>query len=163
AGPWILSAILQAGATWRAGYLTIGVAVTALGIGFAATRRQWPAASRPNDPSARASVPPWQTLRMPAVWTGILTFFLYTGLEAAVGTWTFTYLTGHHRLDAAPAGAAAGAYWMALALGRVLAGVAAAHMSVNRLLGLAAFLVLAGACLVPVASAPPLAICGILV
>ena len=48
--------------------------------------------------------PSRSTLRLPVVWLGIAVFCLYTGIEAATGTWTYSLFTEARAIPASTAG-----------------------------------------------------------
>ncbi|MBX3748216.1 MAG: MFS transporter [Verrucomicrobiae bacterium] len=150
ASPLFLGHLLARGGRWQTGYAAVGVLELVLAGCFLATRHWWhtppavvaatlpvspatatipvqphrvPQGPSPERPSLRA------TLGIGRVQFGIAVFFVYTGLEAAVGTWAFTLLTAHYRLPEDSAGHWVGAYWGSLAAGRVLAGVFARRLA----------------------------------
>jgi fucose permease len=61
-------------------------------------------------------------------------FFVYTGLEIALSQWAFTVLTESRGIRAAAAGVAVGAYWGSIGAGRVVFGVMANRVGIDRLL-----------------------------
>lgn len=61
-------------------------------------------------------------------------FFLYTGLEMTFSQWTFTVLTENRGVDPGPAGIAVGAYWGSIGAGRVVFGLVADRVGIDRLL-----------------------------
>src|SRR5262245_5001321 len=63
-------------------------------------------------------------------------FFVYTGLEAAAGTWAYSLFTEARALSAMTAGMWVGLYWGALTVGRLLAGLAVSVVPVRLLLRL---------------------------
>ncbi|MEZ0274588.1 MAG: sugar MFS transporter, partial [Roseimicrobium sp.] len=151
-GPILLTAIIAQGATWQRGYLLVGVGELALVVCFLATLSWWPKSAGAAEPGKDKAQPIpaaslWSTLRVPSVWLGIATFFIYTGAEAAVGTWTFTYLTGHHSVPADQAGSWAGAYWGSLTVGRIAAGIIASRLSARALILSGGWIILLGAVL----------------
>jgi fucose permease len=78
----------------------------------------------------------------------IAVFFVYTGLEAAAGTWTYSLFTEARNVSTMTAGMWVSVYWGALMIGRLLAGVVVHVVSVQRLLRLCLFhLALGAACL----------------
>lgn len=82
-------------------------------------------------------------LRSRSVWLHILVFALYTGFEASVGQWCFTWMRDVHRLDTALAGYLTAAYWACLTLGRFVLGAIVGRVGPERLLrlcGIAAIL-----------------------
>jgi fucose permease len=63
-------------------------------------------------------------------------FFVYTGLEAAAGTWAYSLFTEARGVSVMTAGMWGSVYWGALTIGRLLAGVVVHVVSVPRLLRL---------------------------
>lgn len=119
-GPAVMTGILVSGGDWRFGYLAAGSMLTAVTIGFMLSRSKWGAdeegqEAQPDRKIAKASV----TLKLPAVWFGIGTFVVYTGLEVAAGQWTFTVLTEDRGISTGAAGAWVTAYYVGLTLGRI--------------------------------------------
>lgn len=153
AGPVLLTRLLESGSPWQRGYVLIGIGELVLVACFLATLSWWPkqaspegnAAASPQAPPAHASL--LSSLRLKSVWLGIATFFIYTGTEAAVGTWAYTYLTQHFGLSAAEGGWWAGAYWGSLTVGRIVAGLIAGRLSAASLIRGGAWMILAGALL----------------
>jgi fucose permease len=148
-GPMIMTAVMQRGSPWQRGYLIVAVAQIALAGAFAITADWWPKTGGPAhgaDDVAAAPMP--ATLREGAAWIGIVTFFLYTGVEASIGAWTFTLLTEGRGVPAAPAGFVASLFWGSLTAGRVLAGTAGHAVKVPTLLRIAVCGVALGTALV---------------
>jgi fucose permease len=93
-GPLLLTHLMSGGFGWRAGYVAVGAAQLALAALFAASLSIWPPASaRGADPPGAPRRARGHALRLPAVRLGIATFFVYTGIEAAIGAWAYTLLT----------------------------------------------------------------------
>ncbi len=55
--------------------------------------------------------------------TGMLTFFVYTGVEVAAGQWEASFCRGHLGLSASAAGLATFGFWGALTAGRLILAV----------------------------------------
>lgn len=133
AGPVVMTAVLAAGRPWRVGYALVGAGQLALALCFAATRSLWsaPAADpqdvlappRPQPSAERVLV--GDTLRLRAARLGAACFFVYAGLEATTGVWTFSMLTQSRGVPIAAAGAWVSAFWGGLMLGRFLFGFVA--------------------------------------
>jgi len=140
AGPWVMLSVLDAGQSWRLGYIIVGAGQLLLGICFLVTRRQWsvaPAgAALTSQPVGGALTPqpprpqvgeggpgPARVVANPAVWLSILLFLLYTGVETAAGQWAYTLFVEGRGISAQAAGFGVSAYWGALAVGRLLAGI----------------------------------------
>ncbi|GAB3958180.1 hypothetical protein GCM10027614_75200 [Micromonospora vulcania] len=95
-GPLIMTGVLSAGLSWRWGYGIVAAAQLALATAFALTVRAWrqgvpTPAETTAEPALR--VPVSETLRLPAVWSGALSFALYVAIEVAAGLFAFLLLT----------------------------------------------------------------------
>ncbi|MCC7376565.1 MAG: MFS transporter [Verrucomicrobiales bacterium] len=149
--PILLGAWLSRGVPWQAGYFLVASVEIILGLCFLVSRHRWPDARRPPKsagPPAQANQATFtETLRVGRLWTGILTFFVYAGIESGVGTWAFTLLTTRHHLSSDTAGAWIGAYWGSLAMGRVVVGLSAGNGSPSKLLVRSALGIVVGAAL----------------
>ena len=146
AGPAIMTRVLMAGHAWRRGYWILGATQIALALAFSATLRLWrtPGEPREGHPAAHARAPLAATLRLPAAWLGIACFFLYVGLEAIAGAWTFSLLAARGA-GMASAGSAVSAWWGGLFVGRVGLALLPPATLHTRLRGCASGLVLAAA------------------
>jgi fucose permease len=117
-GPLMVTAVLAAGADWR---LAIGITAASV-LGFAALAwllvHDWPGDRRDVGDAAVAvaPTPPPSAFALPMT---LLTFVIYTGVEAATGAWAYTLLTEGRGVSRAAAGAAVAAYWGALTVGRL--------------------------------------------
>jgi fucose permease len=74
-------------------------------------------------------------------------FFVYTGLEAATGTWAYSLFTEARGVSTVTAGMWGSVYWGALTIGRLLAGIVVHVVPVPRLLRLCLFHLALGATL----------------
>lgn len=139
-GPIIMTVALSVFNRWRLGYAVVGMAQIALASSFMLTLSMWqnkdghserekPAERRLTD--YKTSMP--ETLRRPAVWLSLLMFFLYTGFEAALGSWTYSLLTESRGIAPQVAGLWAGSYWATFTIGRIVAGLYAKRVGVHTL------------------------------
>ena len=150
AGPALMSAVLMRGLGWERGYLLVGGAQLALAAAFAATYGRWPpivarAQELPNVPTGenlRA------TLRLPSARWGSAAFFVYTGIEAGAGAWSYSLFTLSRGFPMQVAAFWVSAFWIGLTAGRVLAGAVAHAIPAERILRLALFALVAGGALV---------------
>jgi fucose permease len=125
--PVFLTAILNAGRSWRWGYALAAVAYVLLAAVFALTRRRWPQpeATDKGEKGATIVSPPAtsrHTLALPAVWLSLLLFFTFTGMEASTAQWTYTLFTEGRGIAPAVAGAWASAFWASVTVGRITIG-----------------------------------------
>jgi len=116
-GPLVMTGVLTAGASWRAGYAAVAVVLVAMAAAFTLTLHTWPIigseATSPVAPGLGA------TLRRPPVIAHLLLFFLYTGLEAAAGQWAYSLFTEARGVSPALAGTWSSMYWGGLTAGRI--------------------------------------------
>lgn len=150
-GPIIMTLGLTNTDTWRFGYRVVGIFQIVLAVCFVITLGMWrqnheSTASNPRKKLTEYKTPLRETLRHPQVWLSVLLFFLYVGSETSLGTWTYTLLTESRGVDEALAGFFSGSYWFTFTVGRVLAGLIASKIGVNKLVkgGLAGALLGAG-------------------
>ena len=136
-GPVIMTAVLVRGLPWQRGYALVGLTQLALAGCFAVTSRWWDRNTTAGETSAPvfATIP--ATLRLPAAWLGILAFFVYAGVEASTGVWTYTLLTEGRGMAALDAGRIASLFWGALTGGRLLAAFAGAGVQPRPMLRMA--------------------------
>jgi len=107
--------------------------MAALAAVFLATRPRWGRASA-TAAAAGMRVGPREAIRHPAVLLQMAVFFVYTGLEMALSQWAFTVLTESRGVAAGVAGVAVGAYWGCIGVGRVVFGLVADRIGIDRLL-----------------------------
>ena len=137
-GPIIMTLGLTALNTWRFGYHVVGGFQIALAACFVLTLAMWSETDAPSGSEAEKRLtdyrtPMGETLRQPQVWLSVVLFFLYVGAEAALGTWTYTLLTESRGVAETLAGFFTGSYWFTFTIGRVVAGMIAKRLGVNRL------------------------------
>lgn len=167
-GPLIMTGVLQAGLSWRWAYGIVAAAQAVLAAAFALTARSWdrhrppPAAGSPVDKAPRG-LRNRDTLTMPAVWLGVVSFAVYTGVEVAAGLWAYLLLTEGRQVSAAVAGVCVSAYWGSLFVGRVVFGLVAERVSGGRLLTGTIVGMIAGSALVAVPGPAAVAVAGLAV
>ncbi len=135
-GPLIMTAILTSGRVWQTGYLIVAalqglMALLVLGV---FSRWQIPGNNNPAEAHNNGTAPARATLALPAVWLGIGTFFLYTGIEITGGNWTYTLFTEGRGIEPAVAGTWISLYWGSLTAGRILSGLIVGPLGEERLL-----------------------------
>jgi fucose permease len=140
-GPAIMTAVLDAGRSWRWGYVVAGVLQGLMALCFGLTLDRWrlvgksPAgASTGSTAAATDEVRGGDTLSLPIVWLGIALFFVYTGIEGAAGQWPYTLFTEGRGVAPGTAGLWVSIYWGSLTAGRVLLGLVVDRLGVVRTL-----------------------------
>jgi fucose permease len=136
-GPGIMTAVLGLDRSWRWGYAIPGLALLLLTVVFLATRDRWPAApgaraAAESEPGRARSTPYLATLRLWAVWLGILFFVVHVGVEVVASVWSYSLFTEERGVSEATAGLWISVYWGCLTLGRIVFGwlVGVARMDV---------------------------------
>jgi fucose permease len=148
-GPLVMTAVLGSGSSWRRGYAVVGMAQLALAACFVLTFRSWPRSDGAGTAAEAArSETAASTLRVRGVWLGIAAFFVYSGVEASIGAWTYTLLTEARKMAPVEAGLIVSLYWGSLTAGRLLAAVAGGVVDVERMLRVAVWGVAAGVAIV---------------
>ncbi|MFN2138503.1 MAG: MFS transporter [Candidatus Promineifilaceae bacterium] len=137
-GPIIMTLGLATLNSWRLGYRVVGVFQIVLAACFVLTLAMWsrndtPASSESEKKLTDYKTPISDTLRQPQVWLSVMLFFLYVGAETSLGTWTYTLLTESRGVDITVAGFFAGSYWFTFTIGRIVAGIFASRVGVNKL------------------------------
>lgn len=141
--PIIMTASLSRFASWRPGYIFVGVLMVLIGIAFWVSYPTWKK-HQPIDENDveieegqglmdfQTSI--WESLRHPLTWIGILLFLLYTGGEFTLSNWTYTLFTEGRGVSPQIAGIWAGGFWATFTVGRVLGGLFAHRLHVNKLM-----------------------------
>ena len=150
--PLIMTAILANNGPWQDGYALVAVIQLVMAGVIVLTFNRWhintPLDEADGQPTKAA--PARATLLIPAVLLGILTFFMYTGVEVTGGNWTFTLFTEGRGFSTEMAGPWISLYWGSLTAGRVLSGLIVGRLGEMRLLRWSLLGVVAGAALVSV-------------
>jgi len=137
-GPIIMTYTLTIINSWRVGYRIVGGFQLVLAACFALTLGMWDR----KENSAGSEQPKRltdyhtsldETLRQPKAWLSMLLFFLYVGAEVSLGTWTYSLLVEARGINPTLAGLYAGSYWATFTIGRVVAGLYAKRVGVNKL------------------------------
>jgi fucose permease len=143
AGPILMTALITGGAGWRWGYGISALLQLALVVAVFLRRADWnllsaasaPAGTDQKETATSALHRPYTaTLTRSLVWLQILLFFLFTGVEASAGNWSFTLFTEGRGVDAATAGFWVSFYWGSFTFSRVIFGWISEKFSTTLLL-----------------------------
>jgi len=140
AGPLIMTAILASGLAWTFGYALVALMQLGLAAAYWLTRDAYTSATAvvtPAPTAASASASRASTralLALPIAWLSLALFFVYVGVEAGAGQWSYSLFTLSRDTPAAVAGALVSAYWASLTLGRIVFGVLVTRTGPDRLL-----------------------------
>lgn len=152
-GPIIMTTGLSLTEQWRVGYWVVGGAQLLLATCFAFTASMWarPTSADGGEEPARLTdykTPLTQTLRERGAWISASLFFIYVGLELTFGHWGYALMTEARNVEPETAGFWISLYWGSFTVGRVLAGLYATRLGIQRLLYVSLGLALVGALMV---------------
>ncbi len=118
AGPLFVTALLQAGFSWRIAYalLALGQGLYVAGLLLLARGSD---ADAPTDSNSHGG---GGLMRDRVVLWSLVVFFVYAGIAVGAGAWAFTYLTEERGASDALGGLIVGGYWASFALSRLLLG-----------------------------------------
>ncbi len=120
---------------WQIGYAIVGGALLVILALLIMTRHLWRNGgfqSAENKPVRRASFS--QSLRLPVLWFGMITFLAYVGMEIGIGQWAYTLLTQSRGIAPEVAGPWVSVYWGVFTGGRIFFGFIANRFDSTRLL-----------------------------
>lgn len=118
-GPLLMAALLGLDASWRVGFVILGVLQAGVAVGFWRTRTRW--AGDGNEPLSEA--PSKSRVPVTVLVLSLVVFFLYTGVEVAAGQWTFSLFSEERGMSEGAAGVWIAVYWGAFTASRLLIGV----------------------------------------
>lgn len=148
-GPLIMTSAITHWQNWRGGYLVVASILAVLSILFITTQRKWDdgRAAGAESQSTGEKVTTRQTLSNRVAQTQIILFFIYTGLEVAVGQWSFTILTEARGITKEVAGLWTTIYWASIFAGRILFGFVLDRVGIDRIVRFSTLIALIGAAL----------------
>lgn len=127
-GPLVMAAAIHR-SSWREGYAVLGAVLLGMALLFVATARRWGGPVASSDEHAGAGA----ALRQPRVRLAMAVFFVYTGLEATFGAWSYTVLVEGRGLAHATAVGWVALYFGSIVAGRVLFGIVVGRWDPDRL------------------------------
>ncbi|MFO7446031.1 MAG: MFS transporter [Ignavibacteriaceae bacterium] len=148
-GPIIMTTGLYFFSSWRWGYVLVGSAQILLAICFGLTTSMWQKKKKNETDKILTDfkTPVIETLRQFSVWINIIMFFVYTGIEASLGSWAYTLFTESRGISAESAGFWVGSYWASFTAGRITAGFFTKRLGAHLLVKYGLLLAFAGAVL----------------
>lgn len=131
---------------WRVGYLVVGIVQLALVITYLSTINRWQlnGITQETHNDDESYTPPTSSLRLPAVWLGMIVFALYAGMEISTGQWSFTLFTESRGIDENTAGLWVSIYWASFTIGRFFFGIIGNQVAPYRLLWVTLSIMLLG-------------------
>ena len=154
-GPLLVTLLIAVGWSWRIAFGALSVAELMLAIAFIATVSA--IESNERESGSRPSV----ANNGLVLALSLTVFFLYAGVAAGTGAWSYSLLTEGRGISTGVAGVAVAAYWGGVTAGRVALGVFGNRIQPNRVLTMSAIGTVASLALLWVAPTPWLGIVGL--
>lgn len=123
-GPLVVTAVLEAGLSWRYAYGIAAGAKFFLALCFILTYSLWQTKIETSD---EAQATQGHGLPKPTLilWLSIAIFFLYSGIEVTAGQWSYSLFTEARGVNIVSAARWVSIYWGVFTIGRLLFGLIA--------------------------------------
>ena len=135
-GPILMTAIFQAGLSWRFGFAINSVLNFLMCLALGLTMGQWRQVHTAAQQKGQSQASISATLKRVIVWLSILIFFVLTGLEGSTAQWTYTFFTEGRSVNLAMAGLWVSFFWSGMTVGRIVLGAVVERVGSKRLLRL---------------------------
>lgn len=167
-GPIVMTLGLASLNTWHFGYRVVAIFQIVLAITFFATMKMWGPKTKQNDSKEEKKITEYktsykETLQQPEVWMSMLLFVLYVGAEMGLGAWAYSFLTEGRGIATKTAGFWAGSFYALFTVGRILAGLYAKRLGVNKTILIGAVGAIIGAVMLWWNPAPIVSLIGVVV
>lgn len=152
--PLLLNFILAQGGTWRTTYMVIAALYAVLLLLIIVTRDHWtvnPAGEGDGVKPASGRA----TLALVIVWIGIMTFFVYGGVEIVPSDWGARLFTAARGIDQTEANNRISLYWFFFTIGRIAFGFIVPYFKAATLMRLCMIGTIIGAALLAVPPSDP--------
>ena len=136
-GPIVISILFANQLGWRLGFIIISVIQFVLALILFISHRLWEAVEKSTNKEPakdKKSYTIIALLKIPGVAPAVFSFLFYCAVEMTMGLWAATYLVKVEGLIENTAAAWAGMFFLALTVGRILAGFLASKFSNQQLL-----------------------------
>lgn len=129
AGPLLVTALLQAGFSWRTAFAALAIGQGLYVAGLWKFARDLETHSEPDQSSRRTGL-----MRSPVLIWSLVVFFVYAGIGAGAGAWAFTYLTEELGISGGVGGLVVAGYWAGFTASRLLLGAIAERVQPDTVL-----------------------------
>jgi fucose permease len=147
-GPFLAAGVSALGGHWSWNFAIIAVILALLTLVMWRSASLWHVAPpRKGEKTAAGQAKFAASLRMPIVWISTALFFFYVGMELTAGQWSFSLFTLSRGMPDITAKFWVGIYWGTFTLGRILFGLVADRISIDRFLRIALLVTVFGALL----------------
>ena len=159
--PFVMSAALERGMKWTAGYRGVSAMQFALGIVLLLTLRLWRGETIQQEEKASKVLSVRQVLALPGAKPGMLNFTCYCAVESTFMLWSATYLVMAQGMDAATAASMGGLFFIGMTVGRGISGFIAMKLTPKKMVRLGQVMMVLG-CLLLLIPGQTVAVFGIL-
>ena len=135
-GPYIMGAVLTAGAAWNMGYWIVGIIQAVLVAAIFLSLPLWKGSGHREDAAASKPLSFRQILAIPGAREVLIAFFCYCALEQTTGLWASSYLVLDRGLDENAAAGFAGLFYLGITAGRLINGFLSMKLSDSALIRL---------------------------
>jgi fucose permease len=133
-GPFLAAAIIGLGGDWRVSFAVVAVVQGFAALLVAMTAPSWKVKLIETKEEAKPEASLASTIKLRAVWLGILFFFLYTGTELSAGQWSFALFALGRGVPEVIASYWVGIFWGTFTIGRILFGLVADKWQIKLML-----------------------------
>jgi fucose permease len=134
-GPFLAAGVLALGGTWNWNFGIVAGVLAVIAVLVWATAPLWQfAGPEKSNRTASGHATATQSLRLPVVWISTTLFFFYVGMELTAGQWSFTLFSLARGIPDIQAKFWVGIYWGIFTIGRILFGLVADRVSIDRFL-----------------------------
>ena len=159
--PFVMSAALERGMKWTAGYRGVSAMQFALGIVLLLTLRLWRGETIQQEEKASKVLSVRQVLALPGAKPGMLNFTCYCAVESTFMLWSATYLVMAQGMDAATAASMGGLFFIGMTVGRGISGFIAMKLTPKKMVRMGQVMMVLG-CLLLLIPGQAVAVFGIL-
>ena len=159
--PYVMSAALNHGMKWTAGYRGVSAMQFALAIVLLMTLKLWGGEKAKEEERSAKVLSVRQVLALPGAKQGMFGFTCYCAVESTFMLWSATYLVMVRGLDAATAASMGGLFFIGMTLGRGISGFIAMKLRPKQMVCLGQVMMTLG-CLLLLVPGQNIAIFGLL-
>lgn len=142
--PYVMSASLNYGMRWTAGYRAVSAMQFALSLVLLMTLRLWGGEKTKEEERSAKVLSVRQVLALPGAKQGLFGFTCYCAVEATFMLWSATYMVMARGMDAAAAASMGGLFFIGLTAGRGVSGFIAMKLTPRQMVRLGQVLMALG-------------------
>ena len=159
--PYVMSATLNSGMKWTAGYRSVSAMQFVLAVVLLLTLNLWGGKKAKEEERSAKVLSVREVLALPGAKQGLFGFTCYCSVEATFMLWSATYLVMARGVDAATAASMGGLFFIGMTLGRGISGFIAMKLIPKQMVRLGQAMMVLG-CLLLFVPGQNIAIFGLL-